>query len=169
LADPVHDAVDRYRKAAGLPAVELDNAASAGCAKHADYLVRNHGTAAVAGLEAHKEHADLPGASPEGADCGKNADLFVGVADLGKAVDGFMAGIYHRRPIIDPGLAKIGVGIAKLPDGTFALALRLSAGTGGKIAWPVAYPADHQTDVPLDYGNEIPATRSRCSSRPSTS
>ena len=150
----VADAVNRYRAAAGLPPVKVDRALSAGCAKHAEYLKANHGSAAVAGLEAHKEHMDLPGASPEGADCGKNADLFVGVADLDKAVDGFMAGIYHRRPVLDPGLTTIGIGTTKLADGTYVLALRLSAGTGGK--WPIAYPADHQSDVPLEYGNEIP-------------
>ncbi|MGE5182537.1 MAG: CAP domain-containing protein [Acidobacteriota bacterium] len=155
FADPAAE-VNRYRAAAGLPEVKVDARLSAGCAKHADYLRRNFGSPAIAGLAAHREQAELPGATRDGADCGKNADLFVGVADLDKAVDGFMAGIYHRRPVLDPGLAVIGIGTAKLPDGNFVLAIRLSAGTGGASAWPVAYPADHQHDVPREYGNEIP-------------
>ena len=155
FADPAA-AVNRYRAAAGLPAVKVDRALSAGCAKHANYLRANFGSDAIAGLAAHKERPELPGATPEGADCGKNADLFVGVADLDQAVDAFMAGIYHRRPVLDPGLATIGIGTAKLPDGTFVLAIRLSAGQGHANAWPVAYPADHQTDVPREYGHEIP-------------
>jgi hypothetical protein len=154
LADPAAS-VNKYRAAAGLPEVTVDAKLSAGCAKHADYLKRNFGSDAIAGLAAHKEQPNLPGASPEGADCGKNADLFVGVADLDAAVDGFMAGIYHRRPVLDPGLTTIGIGTAKLSDGTFVLAVRLSAADKGN-GWPVAYPADHQTSVPLEYGNEIP-------------
>jgi hypothetical protein len=66
-----------------------------------------------------------------------------------------MAGIYHRRPVLDPALAKIGVGIANLADGTFVVALRFGA-TDGSGAWPVAYPADAQDGVPREYGNEIP-------------
>jgi hypothetical protein len=147
--------VSSFRAAAGLPAVTADDKLSAGCAKHAEYLRLNHGSAATAGLGAHKEHSDLPGASKDGADCGKNADIFEGVADLDLAVDGFMAGIYHRRPLLDPGLSKIGIGVAKLPDASSILVLRLSAADKSK-GWPIAYPADKQTDVPLEYGNEIP-------------
>ncbi len=154
FADPAAS-INRYRAAAGLPEVKVDAKLSAGCARHAEYLKKNFGSDAIAGLAAHKEQASLPGASPEGADCGKNADLFVGVADLDQAVDGFMAGIYHRRPVLDPGLTTIGIGTAKLADGTFVLAVRLSAGDKAS-GWPVAYPADHQADVPLEYGNEIP-------------
>lgn len=155
FADPL-STVNHYRAAAGVSRVALDDAQSAGCAKHAVYLVKNYGSDAIAGLAAHQERKDLPGASPEGADCGKNADLFVGVADLDRAVDGFMAGIYHRRPVLDPGLAKIGIGTAKLPDGNYVLAIRLSAGEVPAENWPVAYPADRAVDIPLEYGNEIP-------------
>ena len=155
FADPAAS-VNKYRAAAGLAAVSVDAKLSAGCAKHADYLKKNFGSDAIAGLAAHKEQMDLPGASTAGADCGKNADLFVGVADLDKAVDAFMAGIYHRRPVLDPGLATIGIGTAKLADGTFVLAVRLSAAGTHAAGWPVAYPADRQTEVPLEYGNEIP-------------
>ena len=154
FADPTAR-VNEFRAAAGLPAVAVDATLSAGCAKHAEYLRLNRGSQATAGLGAHKEQINLPGATPEGADCGKNADIFQGVENVDVAVDGFMAGIYHRRPLLDPGLSKIGVGIAKLPDGSQILVVRLSAAPKAP-GWPIAYPADHEKDVPLEYGNEIP-------------
>src|SRR5580765_3134993 len=99
--------VNAYRAAVGLAAIQLDAKLSAGCMKHADYMRQNRGTDAMVGLNAHTERSELPGASPEGAACGKSADLFPGVSDLGVAVDAWMAGIYHRRPILDPALATI--------------------------------------------------------------
>lgn len=147
--------VNAYRAAAGLPAVKLDPAMSKGCMEHAQYMLQNRGTEAMAGLNAHTQRPELPGASPAGAACGKAADLFPGVSGLGVAIDGWMAGIYHRRPIMDPGLKVIGVGYAALPDGSLMAALMF--GKAGKSdGWPVRYPAADQTDVPLEYGNEIP-------------
>ena len=147
--------VNAYRAAAGLGAVRLDPALSKGCMAHAQYMLLNQGTAAMVGLEAHTERPELPGATPAGAACGKAADLFPGVADLGLAIDGWMAGIYHRRPLLDPGLQTIGVGYAALPDGSLMAALMFGASTKTGT-WPVRYPATDQRDVPLEYGNEIP-------------
>lgn len=147
--------VNAYRAAAGLRAVKLDAAMSKGCMEHAQYMLANRGTDAMAGLNAHTQRPDLPGASPAGAACGKAADLFPGVSNLGVAIDGWMAGIYHRRPIMDPGLTAIGVGYAALPDGSLMAALMFGK-SGKSDGWPVKYPAADQTDVPLEYGNEIP-------------
>lgn len=147
--------VNAYRAAAGLGAVRIDAALSKGCMEHAQYMLKNAGTDAMVGLEAHKQRPGLPGATPAGAKCGKAADLFPGVADLGLAIDGWMAGIYHRRPMLDPGLKTIGIGYAALPDGSLMAALMFGEST--KLgAWPVRYPAADQTAVPLEYGNEIP-------------
>jgi hypothetical protein len=110
----------------------------------------------MAGLNAHNQRPSLPGASAAGAACAKTADLFPRVSDLGVAIDGWMAGMYHRRPMLDPQLERIGVGYARLPDGMLTAALRFENATRGHGNWPVAYPADKQTDVPLDYGAEYP-------------
>lgn len=147
--------VNAYRAAAGLGAVKLDRAMSKGCMEHARYMLQNRGTDAMAGLNAHTQRPELPGATPAGAACAKAADLFPGVSNLSVAIDGWMAGIYHRRPMMDPGLSVIGVGYAALPDGSLMAALMF--GKAGKSdGWPVKYPAADQTDVPLEYGNEIP-------------
>jgi Cysteine-rich secretory protein family len=147
--------LNHYRQLAGLTPVKLDRNLSAGCMEHANYMVQNQGTDAMAELNPHTQWSNLPGASAAGAACAKAADLFLGVSDLGVAIDEWMAGMYHRRPMLDPQLERIGVGYARHTDGMLTAALRFeNARRGGK--WPVAYPADKQTDVPLDYGAEIP-------------
>src|SRR6201986_3997060 len=148
--------VNHYRQAAGLTPVKLDQALSAGCMEHANYMVQNQGTEAMAGLNAHTQRSNLPGASAPGAACAKAADLFPKVADLRVAIDGWMAGMYHRRPMLDPQLERIGVGYAQLPDGMLTAALRFENATRKRGGWPVAYPADKQADIPLDYGAEVP-------------
>jgi Cysteine-rich secretory protein family len=151
--------VNRYRELAGLTAVKLDRSLSAGCMEHANYMVQNQGTDAMAGLNAHTQRSNAPGASDAGAACAKAADLFVGVSDLGVAIDGWMAGMYHRRPMLDPQLERVGIGYARLPDGMLTAALRYEnfrRRDGKNGNWPVAYPADKQADVPLDYGAETP-------------
>jgi Cysteine-rich secretory protein family len=151
--------LNHYRQLAGLTPVKLDPKISAGCLEHANYMVQNEGTDAMAGLNAHTQRSNLPGASDAGAACAKAADLFIGVSDVGVAIDGWMAGMYHRRPMLDPQLERIGIGYARLPDGMLTAALRFenSRRRDGKNGnWPVAYPADKQADVPLDYGAETP-------------
>jgi Cysteine-rich secretory protein family len=151
--------LNHYRQLAGLTPVKLDPKLSAGCLEHANYMVQNEGTDAMAGLNAHTQRSNLPGASDAGAACAKAADLFIGVSDVGVAIDGWMAGMYHRRPMLDPQLERIGIGYARLPDGMLTAALRFenSRRRDGKNGnWPVAYPADKQADVPLDYGAETP-------------
>jgi Cysteine-rich secretory protein family len=149
--------VNHYRQAAGLTPVKLDQALSAGCMEHANYMVQNQGTEAMAGLNAHTQRPGLAGASAAGAACAKAADLFPKVSDLGVAIEGFMAGLYHRRPMLDPQLDRIGVGYARLLDGMLAAALRFDNATRStRGGWPVLYPANKQTDIPLEYGTEIP-------------
>jgi hypothetical protein len=148
--------VNHYRQLAGLTPVKLDLQLSAGCMDHANYMVQNRGTDAMAGLNAHTQRPNLPGASAAGAACAKAADLFPSVSDLRVAIDSWMAGMYHRRPMLDPRLERIGVGYARLPDGMLTAVLRFENAARRNGNWPVAYPADKQTDVPLNYGAEVP-------------
>src|SRR6266404_187984 len=66
--------VNHYRQLAGLTPVKLDRQLSAGCMEHANYMVQNRGTDAMAGLNAHTQRPNLPGASAAGAACAKAAD-----------------------------------------------------------------------------------------------
>jgi cysteine-rich secretory family protein len=148
--------VNSYRAAVGLPAVKLDGKLSKGCMEHAEYMRLNKDSEAMVGLNAHKQRPGLPGATAAGAECAKAADLFPGVANLEVAIAGWMAGLYHRRPILAPTLERIGVGYAALPDGSLMAALMFVDGKGDAPGWPVRYPADKQRDVPLELGLEVP-------------
>jgi uncharacterized protein YkwD len=150
--------VDRYRAQVGLAPVTLDAKLSKGCMEHARYMLLNKDSDAIAGLNAHTQRPNLRGASAAGAACGKAADLFFQVSDLEVAVDGWMATLYHRRPILSPTLERIGVGYAKLRDGSYMAALMFQDGYSVDVSskWPVAYPADNQSNVPLEFGAEVP-------------
>ena len=63
---------------AGLTPVKLDQQLSAGCMEHANYMVQNRGTDAMAGLNAHNQRPSLPGASAAGAACAKAVIYFPG-------------------------------------------------------------------------------------------
>lgn len=150
--------VDRYRADVGLSPVSLDARLSKGCMEHAEYMRLNKDSDATVGLNAHRQRPNLPGASADGAACGVAADLFFQVSDLEVAVDGWMATLYHRRPILTPSLERIGVGYAKLRDGSYMAALMFADGKGvdATTKWPVAYPSDNERGVPLEFGDEVP-------------
>jgi uncharacterized protein YkwD len=150
--------VDRYRAQVGLPEVALDAKLSKGCMEHARYMLLNKDSDAMVGLNAHQQRPKLRGASAAGAACGKAADLFFGVSDLEVAVHGWMSTLYHRRPILSPTLERIGVGYARLRDGSYMAALMFQDGYSVDMSakWPVAYPADNRGSVPLEFGDEFP-------------
>jgi hypothetical protein len=62
--------------------------------------------------------------------------MFPDVSDLAVAIDAWMAGMYHRRPMLDPQLERIGVGYARLPDGMLMAALRFEKATLRRGSWP---------------------------------
>jgi Cysteine-rich secretory protein family len=74
--------LNHHRQIAGLTPVKLDRQLSAGCMEHANYMVQNQGTDAMAGLNPHTQRPRAAGAA-----CAKAADLFLGVSDLGVAID----------------------------------------------------------------------------------
>ena len=101
--------VNHYRQLAGLTLVKLDQQLSVGCMEHANYMVQNRGTDAMAGLNAHTQRPSLPAQAPPVRHVPRQLIYFPGLRS-GVAIDGWMAGMYHRRPMLDPQLERIGVG-----------------------------------------------------------
>ena len=128
--------LNHYRQLAGLTPVKLDRQLSAGCMEHANYMAQNQGSEAMAGLNPHTQRSNLTGASAAGAACAMAADLFLGVSDLGVAIDEWMAGMYHRRPMLDPQLERIGIGYARLPDRMLTAALNSKTPRAGAVTGP---------------------------------
>ncbi len=146
--------LNEIRRIAGLAPVAIDPALSKGCRLHAEYLVRNATATSAQGLGAHDEDPKLPGYTPEGEKAGKASDI--SYKEPPAAVESWMSGLFHRVPIIMPGLKKIGLGWAKSADGGTISVMDVVSGRGGGPATIVAYPADKQKDVPLALGREIP-------------
>jgi hypothetical protein len=126
-----------------------------GCALHAQYLVKNADNPAAQGLNMHREDSKLPGYTEEGAKMAKSA-LIGDLVDPGLAVDHLMGTLFHRIPVIDPRLSKMGVGSA--PGGKAGYLVMHYPPPGlGKQTKTVFCPADKQTDVPLAFTKENPS------------
>jgi hypothetical protein len=155
--DPEHKIlarVNEYRKNAGLSLVELDETLSVGCRAHCNYLVKNDGKPELEGLKAHEEVMTLPGATEEGAKAGPKSDIALGEGPV-ESVDAWVASLYHRVPILNPGLKKIGAGFM---TGThYGKVCVLDIQTDVEDAQgEVLYPADKLADVPGRFFDETP-------------
>lgn len=151
--------VNACRADAGLKPVALDDAFSRACLKHARYLVINEGHPSLEGLKAHEEDLKLPGSSEEGDNAGRKSDIAMGDFDPLDAVDSWMATLYHRVPILEPNLERIGFGCARGRRQGWVTVLNVGSGRSkGPRPFPVFYPADNQIGVPLNFPNsgEIP-------------
>lgn len=147
--------LNEARAAAGLAPVTLDPAMSEACRLHAEYLEKNHGRREVAGLKAHHEQEHLPGYTPEGAKAGKASDI--AFVSLPEAVGQFVNSLYHRTPILRPSLKRVGMASVAGPAGPITLVMFDSpAGADDGAGYPVVYPANGQTNVPLSFVGEIP-------------
>ncbi|MCA8975460.1 MAG: hypothetical protein KDC98_12120 [Planctomycetes bacterium] len=134
--------------------IEHDAELGAGCQAHAEYLAANPDQQA-SWPECHEEFADRPQWSAAGAIAGQASVIVAGVKGEAQAIDGWMATFYHRLPLLDPGLRRIGYGrehgIAVLDCGSMVdprQDLRDSV-----IVWPF----DGMTDTPLRFAPEMPA------------
>ncbi len=106
--------INQARKLARLGPLTADDRLSQGCLAHARYVARNLGHPRLQGLGIHDEDATLPGATPHGARAGKAAIIAL-LPDPLESVDGWLATLYHRIPLLDPNLRRIGYGQEQHP------------------------------------------------------
>lgn len=138
--------VNRYRRQAGLSLVSLDADLSRGCLLHARYLLTNLDHPSTRGLGLHEEDAKLPGFTKEGKKSGGESVIAAGMPPLA-SIDDWMATFYHRIPLLDPDLGRIGFGFVRGgPVGWFTV-LNATAGKGREPS--LIYPGEGQRDVPL--------------------
>ncbi|MCI0524515.1 MAG: CAP domain-containing protein [Acidobacteria bacterium] len=142
--------INQYRSLAGLAPVELDASLSQGCREHASYLVRNSKSPSVRELGAHAQSPDLPGYTEAGARAARNSVISFSQSPEG-CVSDWLATFYHRAPLLRPNLKRVGVG----KEGAIVVA-DVVTGLEGEENTSVAYPADGQTQVPTEFGDEIP-------------
>lgn len=145
--------VNAYRKDAGLNPVTLDADLSRACLGHAQYLVKNLKSFSPPNLNVHEEDPKLPGYSAAGHKAAQNSVIALGGDPL-EAVDGWMGTLFHRLPILDPDLRKIGVGYARAKEGWFTL---MDTASGKGTDQVVIFPVDGQKNVALEFvGPEYP-------------
>lgn len=101
--------------------------------------------------EAHEQFDDRDGYTVEGAWAAGNSVVAGGVRDPLDAIDAWMSTFYHRLPLLDPGLVRIGWGFE---DGTAVM------DTGSLVRelpkWVVTWPPAGMEDVPCRFAPEMP-------------
>ena len=155
------------REQAGIakPDVDFDRPASDACRKHAIYLAR-HADQLERWPDAHEEYPDREGFDPEGAWAGGHSVIAPGSRDGKDAIDSWMATFYHRLPLLDPALLRVGYALesscAVLDSGSF-VGIRerrgVEAGMGQGVDvtwWAIAWPPPGATDVPTRFQDELP-------------
>jgi hypothetical protein len=149
--------INHFRKIAGVDPVVEDAKLSAGCQKHAEYLRKNIDDPRIENAGAHREEKDLPGYSEEGA---KSAGRSVvhwwkteGQIDDG--VDAFIATLYHRIPLLEPRLTRIGVGVLVAEWKVLVVDARSVDMKVAVKTHPVVYPAPDQKGIPLAFSRGL--------------
>lgn len=108
-----------YRKLCGLSLVSEDQKLTDGDRDHVQYLLTNYSDAirsgAVPGGEMHQEREGSPGFTPQGAEAGRQSDIdYVywhghrpeGLVNF--AIVDWISGPFHRLPLLNPDLRRIG-------------------------------------------------------------
>ena len=157
--DPeIAEALDRlnaFRRKARLTAVTLDERLCRGCASHAEYLVRNDKHPSVQGLGIHDEDRSLPGYTAEGARAGSASNI--STYPPSAAASWCMATLFHRIPILHPGLRRVGIGYARGGRwGWISVIDVMNGRQHGKPSPPVLWPVDGAGDAPLSLESENP-------------
>lgn len=96
------------RHIVGLPAVTQDLTSTHGCQVHLDYLEALSAEVGSPQL-GHQEDLSKPYASAEGNRAGINSVLSLGQSDISDAIDGWINTLYHRLPLLHPGLQTVGI------------------------------------------------------------
>jgi hypothetical protein len=152
--------LDRYRQAAwdnkslgGWVPLGIDRELSRAAAAHAAYLALNPDQSAEwPGV--HEEFSDREGYSPEGCWAGLHSVIWPG--DFSRkpeeAVDKWMATFYHRLPLLDPRLARVGWGSNR----SFAVLDAGSLVLPDDRTFAVVWPFPGMRDVPRRFVPEMP-------------
>jgi uncharacterized protein YkwD len=147
--------VNEYREQAGLGSVVLDEKLSRGCLAHARYLLRNTDHPAIQGLGAHREDPKLPGFTSEGQKAGEASNIAIGDNDPLANVDAWMGTPFHRIPILNPKLKRVGFGCIRGRRLGWTTVLNVIDGKESNApSQPVIYPPPGQKGVPVHFPNE---------------
>ncbi|MBI5535441.1 MAG: hypothetical protein HY898_22115 [Deltaproteobacteria bacterium] len=160
------DRLNAYRTLAQLDAVVVDDAISQACAGHLQYLVAEAELTGTEGcLLTHSEdnHAN-PYYAPANERAGMGALIACvppasGGLHLSRAVDRWIGSLYHRIPLLSPGLLTVG---AAEYGGYVCLNFQQGTAEVSEVRL-VTWPSGGMGDVPTDF----PGRESPCPTTPS--
>ncbi|MBL8752316.1 MAG: CAP domain-containing protein, partial [Planctomycetes bacterium] len=131
--------------------VALDAQLGAGCRAHAAYLAQ-HPEMAARWPDAHEQNPEHADWSADGAWAGGHSVIAPGVKNGEAALCAWMGTFYHRLPLLDPGLLRIGLGqsddVVVLDSGSMVAFVNEE--------WHVAWPPGGATNVPVRFVPELP-------------
>jgi hypothetical protein len=167
--------LNQSRSTAKLGPVSEEEQLSQGCAAHARYLVENYSDSLHSkqrlGVDVHVEESGRPGYSYAGFVAGRSSDVLItsGTPLQTWAIDRWMSAPFHRFPLLDPSLQRVGYGdfcanrvcaaVINIRSGstspTLMIERRISSGIpitgesealgggwGSKLSAPVKFPPD---------------------------
>ena len=139
----------------GVWKLKFDPELSEQCALHAHYLTLN--PEQKKWPDAHEEYADKPGYTTEGHWAGAHSVIVWreggGAMTFQEGIDGWLGTFYHRLPLVDPGVLRLGWGAEDI----FQVMDMSSLAAPYDKPFVVAYPYDGQTGVPTAFqGDEHP-------------
>lgn len=131
--------------------ITLDVELSKSCRAHAMYL-ENHPEMAAKWPDAHEENPEHADWSAAGAWAGGHSVIAPGDGDGVSAIESWMGTFYHRLPLLDPGLLRVGLGIS----GDCVVMDSGSMVEFVNQGWHVGWPPDNATNVPTRFVPELP-------------
>lgn len=135
-----------------IPAVEFDPQLAPGCRAHAEYLGLNPGLGEK-WPDAHTQTPDKSGYSTAGVWAAMHSVIGQTQASAAATLQQWMASYYHRLPLLDPGLVRMGYGANPKYTVLDVLSLRRPLDQ----PWTVVWPHEEMTKVPLNCTGEVPS------------
>lgn len=137
--------LDRWRP------VTHDSGLGAGCGAHARYLAQ-HPERSEVWPDLHEQDPRHEDWSIEGAWAGQHSVIATRTRGQEAALQAWMATFYHRLPLLDPGLLRVGLG----RSGGIVVLDAESMRAPSDVSWHVAWPPDGMTSVPTRFVPELP-------------
>ncbi|MBI2922450.1 MAG: hypothetical protein HYY18_15465 [Planctomycetes bacterium] len=154
------DLLNEGRKACQVPPLVWSARISARADLHAKYMVTNRRHPSAQGLGGHSEDKSLPDYTPEGEVAARNSDI--GFVPPLESMRQMLGTFYHRIPLLDPCLRKVGIAYREYPDapGTGCCVIDCISGVDRKnvpqCPMIVAWPPKGAKAVRRTFENEFP-------------
>lgn len=150
-ANPL-DAINAYRRAAGVPPISLVDALSSNCWFHSRYMAEKNEIT-------HNEDTTSPWYTAAGQSCAQNSNVWLGsdynrpIWQPANAIDSWVASVGHRMWLLYPTTPAFGFSFYTAANNRAGASLdvlsNINTGKDTSYAgWPVRYPAPNQTGIP---------------------